>query len=317
MRGFGHEAVLDGFRHEALFYSGQEEFLTAATAFVRGGVEGDEPVLAVLNGSKIDALRSELRDEADEVAFVDMSEVGGNPARIIPAWREFVAGRASPARRMRGIGEPICAERTPAELVECHRHEALINLAFADAEGFHLLCPYDTETLSPDVLEEAKRNHPFVDVDQSDDYRGLEDVAAPFAEPLPDPLGQPESSGFEAGTLRALRRFVAAHATDAGLDARGTEDLVLAVDEVATNSVVHGGGEGVLRIWPENGALICEVHDNGRIDKPLAGRERPAPGQPGGHGLWMANELCDLVQIRTFTQGSVVRLHKRRNGGPG
>ena len=35
-------------------------------------------------------------------------------------------------------------------------------------------------------------------------------------------------------------------------------------------------------------------------------------GQPGGYGLWLANQLCDLVQIRSLPAGTAVRLHMRR-----
>ena len=86
---------------------------------------------------------------------------------------------------------------------------------------------------------------------------------------------------------------------------------MLAVNEVATNSIRHGGGRGVLRIWHAAGALVCEVADSGRIADPLAGRQRPVSGQSGGHGLWLCNQICDLVQVRTFATGSVVRLHTR------
>jgi anti-sigma regulatory factor (Ser/Thr protein kinase) len=86
-------------------------------------------------------------------------------------------------------------------------------------------------------------------------------------------------------------------------------DLVLAVDETVTNSIRYGGGEGVLQIWSQDGKVVCEVRDNGVIDQPLAGRLVPDSTEPGGFGLWLANQLCDLVQIRTSQQGSVVRLH--------
>ncbi len=112
--------------------------------------------------------------------------------------------------------------------------------------------------------------------------------------------------------LSAVRGLVARHAARAGLGDDRTADMLVAVNEIATNSVRHGGGRGVLRLWQEPGALICEVRDEGRIDDPLAGRQRPRAGQVGGYGLWLANQLCDLVQIRSLPTGSVVRLHMRR-----
>ena len=95
------------------------------------------------------------------------------------------------------------------------------------------------------------------------------------------------------------------------LNVPDTEDLVLAVSEIAANAVVHGGGGGILRIWREDDAVVCDVTSRGRIDSPLVGRERPVSAQVGGYGLWLANEVCDLVQIRCYATGSAVRLHKR------
>jgi hypothetical protein len=41
----------------------------------------------------------------------------------------------------------------------------------------------------------------------------------------------------------------------------------------------------------------------------MAGRERPTSERDGGRGLWMVNQLCDLVQLRSFPDGAAVRLH--------
>jgi hypothetical protein len=68
----------------------------------------------------------------------------------------------------------------------------------------------------------------------------------------------------------------------------------------------------VLRAWLTDEMLIFDVADAGAIADPLAGRVRPASGQSGGHGLWLCNQACDLVQVRSFASGSVVRLHKGR-----
>jgi anti-sigma regulatory factor (Ser/Thr protein kinase) len=90
------------------------------------------------------------------------------------------------------------------------------------------------------------------------------------------------------------------------------EDLTLAVDEIAANSLLHGGGRGVLRVWAEPDTLVCEVSDEGVIRNPLVGRVRPALDRLGGRGFWLANQLCDLVQVRSGPAGTVVRLHVRR-----
>jgi anti-sigma regulatory factor (Ser/Thr protein kinase) len=291
------------------------EFLEGTTSYIQAGLRAAQPVLVVVSAAKIDRLRAELDGDADKVHFADMAEVGINPARIIPAWREFVTDYLSDDRPVRGIGEPIWAGRSADELVECERHEALLNLAFADSPSWRLLCPYDTTSLDRAVIDEAHRNHPRI-VDNgvergSPTYRGLESVAAPFSDPLPDPPIPPDQLMFGGPSLASVRRFAARQATGAGLGPAQADDLVLAVNEVATNSLRYGGGEGTLRIWEANGSLICEISDQGHITEPLVGRVRPALRREGGRGLWLANQLCDLVQVRSFRDGGVVRLHMR------
>jgi anti-sigma regulatory factor (Ser/Thr protein kinase) len=311
-------SVAAAFRHEALLYAGDDDFVTSTGSFIRDGLTNDEPTLVVVSAKKIGMLKDSLGRDAQAVLFADMNNVGLNPARIIPAWRDFVAEHGVDGRRLRGIGEPIWKGRGPAELVESQRHEALLNVAFAGGQAWYLLCPYDTESLEPEVVEEAFRSHPFTSHSsngkaESPHYVGLEVESVPFNVPLPEPLGEPPEFTFQAGPMGGLRRLVAWHALDAGLNSAKTSDLVLAVTEVAGNSLKHGGGEGVLRIWQDPATLYCEVRDNGYIRQPLVGREKPSLDTESGRGLWLVNQLCDLVQVRTNESGSVVRLHMNRD----
>jgi anti-sigma regulatory factor (Ser/Thr protein kinase) len=297
------------FRHEVMLYDSPETFVDGAEPFIRDAIAAGEPIMVAIGAEKIDLLRSRLGEHADRVVFADMAALGANPARIIPAWQDFFDAHAG--RPMRGIGEPIWADRSPTELVECQCHEALLNVAFADASGFHLICPYDTEQLHGDVIAEAEASHPFVAGAPSGAYRG--DHAVPqFAQPLPEPPADAAEHEITRELLADVRRFLEAEAGRAGLAPARVHDLVLGVHEVATNSVRHGGGRGVLRVWREGDAVICDVRDSGRIGRqPLVGRLRPALGQAGGWGLWVANQVCDLVQLRELPDGSVVRLHQR------
>jgi anti-sigma regulatory factor (Ser/Thr protein kinase) len=303
------------FRHEALLYDSERDFLEGTLSFIQEGLTAREPVLVVLAEAKNDLLRTRLGRDADKVQFADMLAIGANPARIIPAWRDYAIRSTDGGHPFRGIGEPIWAGRSADELVECQRHEALLNLAFAHTRGFRLLCPYDATALTPDVLDEAHRSHPVI-VDgpyerTSGMYREIDDVAAPFDSPLPEPAHVLAEMPIEAETLVSLRRLVAHHAADAGLSRPKAEELAFAANELATNSLVHGGGGGTLRLWRQAPALVCEVRDAGRIVDPLAGRFPPPEGAHGGRGLWLATQLCDLVQIRAFANGGIVRLHMR------
>lgn len=116
---------------------------------------------------------------------------------------------------------------------------------------------------------------------------------------------------FQSLTISAVRMLVSRRAAGAGMDAGRSHDLVLAVCEVASNSVRHARGRGVLRIWQEGDVLICEVTDRGRPARPLAGRDRPEPGQEGGYGLWIAGKLCDEVRVLQSDAGTLTRLYMR------
>jgi anti-sigma regulatory factor (Ser/Thr protein kinase) len=298
------------FAHEALLYSGLEGFIDGVVPFVREGLAAGEPTLVAVAGDRLEALREELWD-AEGLWLVDMAEMGRNPARIIGRWRDFVAQRGG-AGPLRGVGEPIWAGRTPDELVECQRHESLINMAFAEVADFRLICPYDVAALPDEVIAEAHRSHPVVL--EAGRRRPSDAFAAPAAllppaDDLPAPWVPAEPLAFGRDDVSGLRRLVAARAAEAGVPADRVSDLMLAVSEVATNSVLHGGGGGTLATWTEPGAFVCEIRDAGRLEDPLVGRARPARGQRGGHGMWLVNEVCDLVQVRALAGGTVVRLH--------
>jgi anti-sigma regulatory factor (Ser/Thr protein kinase) len=297
------------YRHEALLYDGDDQFVERVSRFVRAGVESDEPILVVVGAPKIEWLRQALGADHDRVSFADMADVGRNPARIIPAWRAFVD--AHPDTVVRGVGEPLDADRHEAERAECHVHESLLNVALTDA-SLWLMCPYDVGSLPDDDIAVALANHPHV-VHQGDARTpGEEQEFACFTARLPEPSAPSSLLAFERPTLPRVRACVDDRARSFGLAGGRRRELVLAVSEIATNSVVHGGGGGCVRTWTDGDRFVVEISDQGRIDEPLVGRVRPGAGQAGGHGVWVANQLTDLVQIRSGPAGTVVRLHMAR-----
>ena len=303
----------DGYRHEAFLWRGDAQFLDGTVPFVRDGLSADQPVMAALTLTHINLLREALGPDAGLVEFVDMAELGANPARIIPAWRRFTAQHAEGRQPVRGIGEPIWHGRRGVEVAECQLHEALLNMAVDPDTPLWLLCPYDAEALSADVLAEAHRSHPVVvEVEAqrgSTAYGGAHHVGAMFEADLPVVDVVVSQRVFGDRDYAAVRADVRAHAASAGLSLERTDDLVLAVHEVAVNAVEHGRGNSELRIWEQDKALVCEVRGPGRIADPMVGRRPPSSEQPRGRGLWMANQLCDLVQIRSGLDGTTVRVH--------
>jgi anti-sigma regulatory factor (Ser/Thr protein kinase) len=300
------------FIHEAFFYEGAEDYLARAVPFIEEGLDGGEPVLVAVPSSKLDLLRPRFDGAApDQLRFAAMEELGRNPSWIIPAWSQFMAPFTAAGRPARGIGEPIWASRTPDELIECGRHEALINVAFSEARGFNLLCPYDLSTLGEDVIEEAHRNHPEVSHagGSSTSERYQADVPAWLESPLPPVPDSAQVFEFHDGSTRAIREAASTVAADAGVPAARIADLVVAVSEAVGNSVRHGGGSGRIAVWREGRRFLAQIRDAGRITDPLAGRIRPSMEQVSGRGLWLMHQLCDLVQIRALPDGQVIRLH--------
>jgi anti-sigma regulatory factor (Ser/Thr protein kinase) len=306
--------VSEEFRHEAFLYSGDDEFLDGAATFVREAIAADEPVLLAVSQVKGEKLRgvlgAELTGHSDDVLFADMAELGRNPARIIPAWRQFLSTHHTGGTGARGIGEPVWAGRTAAELREAQRHESLLNVAFTGVRDFWLMCPYDVSSLPSNVVDEAYRSHPYV-LECGGRSVLSQQLTTPqhLDDPLPEPTAVPFRLRFGPGDLSDVRHAVAGWATDGGLRSPRLDLLVLAVNELTTNSVEHGGGQGELLLWHECESLLAEVRDGGYITEPLVGRIAPDQEQGGGRGVWLVNQVCDLVEIRSAPGGTAVRVH--------
>ena len=300
------------FRHEAFSYDSETAFVTRVSDFVRAGLAEDAAVLVVVPAARLAPVRDELGADGRGVSFVDMLAAGRNPARIIPLWQDLLD--RSGGRRCRGVGEPVHEDRNAPAIAECHQHETLLNVAFAGTD-WRLLCPY-AATQPATVLARARANHPWW---QDEGNPGFDDRrdGCTLTQPLPEPFGPTTFVRFDLDSVTGVRENAAGKARRFGLDSDAVERFTLAVHEVMVNSVDHGGGGGMVRLWTEDDDLVCEVRDEGVITDPLVGRRRPTPTQPRGRGMWMVNQLCDLVQVRSSAAfGTVVRLRIAGAGTP-
>jgi anti-sigma regulatory factor (Ser/Thr protein kinase) len=242
-----------------------------------------------------------------------MEEIGRNPARIIAALRVFADQHAG--KRIRYLGESLWVGRTMAERRETERHEALLNLAFADAQ-VTMMCPYNAAALPRSAITSARQTHPLVlsggRQRNSRHYSGLDESSARRTEKLPEPPTRAHVLEYD-GDLHSVRAFVAAMADRARLSAERSTDLVIAASEVAANTLRHTTGGGVIRLWHTAKEMLCQLDDGGHISDPLAGYFRPTGEVPGQQGLWLVNQICDLVEVRTAETGTSIRLHMRRS----
>jgi anti-sigma regulatory factor (Ser/Thr protein kinase) len=297
----------DGLDHQALFCRDQRHYLACVGEFVDEGLVRGEPALVIVPSGRIGLLRGRLGSADGQLTYLDMAETGRNPARIIPELREFVDRQDG--RRTRIVCEPAWPERSAAELCEATRHEALTNLAFAGAQ-VSILCPYPA-ALDSAVIQDATQTHPAIageDGPQANPhYAGNGHIPSHCEDALPAPPAQAETVSYRTG-LRALRLLVADHASRCGLSEDRTASLVLAVGEIAANTLRHTDAGGTLHVWHAQGEMLCQVQDEGWITDPLAGRRRRPAIEPG-HGLWVVNQVCDLVEVRTGKHGTTIRLH--------
>jgi anti-sigma regulatory factor (Ser/Thr protein kinase) len=289
-----------GFSHDAFVYADDEQFVRRAAPFLRDGLSAGEVVFAALPEAGIALLHKELGDLAEQVTFIDITVAGRNPARIIPLWADVL--RQHHGRPIRALGEPAYPGRSAAEYAEAKLHEALLNVAFQHSGPFRLRCPY-----SATVGLDPAANHPALDRERDWDEVALE----LFRAPLPAVPEKAERREFGLADLAPVRRWAAGWARSYGLPADLVDDLALALHEVCTNSVRFGGGRGTLSLWTQDRSLVLDVANRGRIGDVLVGRVMPPTDGRGGRGVWMANQLCDLVQIRSGAAGTQVRLHTR------
>jgi anti-sigma regulatory factor (Ser/Thr protein kinase) len=295
-------------RHSAWLYSAPDEYLAGVRDVVQAALTGGEPAFVVVPSSHIP---DGWLPTGPDVTVADMSELGRNPARLIPALRAF-ADKYS-GRRVLYVGEPAWAARSVAEMRETARYEVLLNQAFADAD-INALCPYNAAELPAAVIADACGAHPTLHGDVTDrangDYRG----PAAWPDSLTKPLRAPATARVLPydGDLRPVRALVAAVTGQAGLSPGRCTDLVIAASEVAANTLRHTSGGGVVRLWATDAEVLCQFEDTGHITDPLAGHWRRGGDLAGGQGLWLVNQVCDLAEIRSSELGTTIRLHMYR-----
>jgi anti-sigma regulatory factor (Ser/Thr protein kinase) len=119
-----------------------------------------------------------------------------------------------------------------------------------------------------------------------------------------------------ANDLVHARPLMAEVARRAGLEHDRVDQLTVALSEIATNAILHGGGRAQVSILGDRASVIVDVRDQGPgiLAEPALARTHPA--QLNGRGLWLARQLCDDQQVRSSATGTLVRLVMRLGGMP-
>jgi anti-sigma regulatory factor (Ser/Thr protein kinase) len=308
-----------GFRHQALIYDSDQEFLDVALPFVREGLASNQPTLVAVQDRNVENLSSELGGTPEGLTLYPVEQWYETSARTREKFARWAGKKARNGNRVRLIGEPPWAIGHDAQIRDWARHESVINVAFA-GQPVTFICPYDARVLPDDVIGHAHDTHPqIVDPDGISSSASYEDPTA-FCGRLDTSIepqrGEPTLElTFGLEDLPAVRRAVGPLAREAGLTPARSDELVLAVNEIATNALIHGRPPATLRVWRAEEEVVVEVTDTGDgIRDVLAGQLTPPVAGPGGRGLWMTRQLCDAVAMRNG-KGTTVVMHAAVPGG--
>jgi anti-sigma regulatory factor (Ser/Thr protein kinase) len=302
-----------GDQHRALIYGERGRFVDGVGAFVREGLDGGERVLVAMPLEKVGWLRDGLGGDADAVDVWDAEDLYARHGPMLRALMEYLERHASSAQgRVRVVAEQRLAQRTRADVRAYMRYEAAANVAYR-GHAVSVLCPYDAQALPEGIVQDALRTHPIVLTpggarcsELFTEPRSFVRERTSVRPPPPDAAGCALERLEDIGTARELVRT---RGEAAGLAPRDVEDMVLAAGEVAANALVHGRPPRTVWCYADDGALVCHVHDAGAgPSDPLVGYMPPARRSREAHGLWVAHQLCGIVEVAADESGAHVYL---------
>lgn len=304
-----------GLRHRALLFDSIEQQADVLAPVIEHALDTDQPVFAVLDTPCIDGLRDRLgsrRMSSERLAVLRPTEVYLHPARALTEFVQLIRTHTADGQRVTLIGEPAFESPLMDRPAWAHA-ESVLNAAVGELP-VTIVCAYHRRDRPAEILASAARTHPEVYIDGklccSPGYlEPAEFMAAQQPELSVAPPGAPAMVLAGPHDLRHIRRLVARIGIDAGLTGGQVEDFVLAVGELATNSVEHGSDPRQVVVWAGADDVVCEVVNRGAFGDPFRGLIPPDPGQPRGRGVFMARQICDSVQL--WTDETQVRVQAR------
>ncbi|MET8180539.1 sensor histidine kinase [Streptomyces sp. NPDC005336] len=304
----GRKDQLHTLEHQGLLYHGERELLAAALPHLRAGVDAGDATFAVAGKTETEALRDSLGRDAAAVQFMDPSELYKNPVRAMAAFTA-VARTLGPRPAWVLVADDWSNK---PDVKEWMRYDSIVNLAFASRD-FRGFCCYNAENLTPEAIAMVRRTHPKMvesgSLRDNPDYMDPQSFVADLdRQPLPPSPHSAVSMQIRPTDLHTVRAFVTEQAKRCGVAGDALHNLLVAVTEVATNAIRHGGAPVTLRAWPDDG-LICEITDSGHWQpEELLTWTPPESALEAGFGLWGVGMLCDTVRVRTGSKGTTVRL---------
>ena len=130
----------------------------------------------------------------------------------------------------------------------------------------------------------------------------------------------------ELPNLAVIRRFVEETATALKADRRAIDDMIQAVDESATNIIVHGyrgrPGHIEIEVTQEGNVLVVRLRDQAPLFDPTRAPPcdvtLPLEGRRfGGLGIHLTRQFTDSVAYRTTSEGDNELILRKKLKGEG
>jgi anti-sigma regulatory factor (Ser/Thr protein kinase) len=296
-----------GYRHGALVYESQDEYVACAVPFLREGLEAGEGAIVAHTKPGLALMREALGPDAQHLTFVDVSSAYTRPARTLASYHQVYVKQLGKTPSLRAVAD-VQFGLDPGEWDLWTAYEAVFNRSFDHLPAW-VVCTYNANGTPDPIIDGVWRTHPEVhtgDVWHTSDRFDDPDELLGALTPEPRPLSDLRSIGFGRDLVELRERLARELAAEKVSDA-STLDMLLAATEIAENALEHGGGVNEVRVGHADGRFVCEVVDRGEgFDDPAAGYLAPRPGV--GRGLWVARQLTWRLEFFSSADGFTVRL---------
>jgi anti-sigma regulatory factor (Ser/Thr protein kinase) len=308
--------------HAVAFHSGADDLLAQLVPLAGAALERGEQLAVSLRRPTAQVLADRLGATAGAGRLVPLSRPDAGHGAASPVG---VSGQTVAARWALELRSLTSASGGPVTVLSEHVGEldgadgrfwteldAALNVALAGLP-VRINCFYPEFPLHLEIADGARRNHPLLrsggQLHHNPGHHDPRSVLTDRPAAPPPLLGPPDLRlGFSAWQLNEVRTAVEKVLTGCGYERERAEDVVLAVNELATNAVEHGTPEAQLSLWAGAHGLLCEIDDGGTLRDPLPGLQAPHPSEPRGRGVWIARQLCDWLHVWADDRGTHVRV---------
>src|SRR5437763_14103021 len=280
-----------GFAHVGVLYSSDEQLRDLLSPHLAEAVRRREHVLVVISEAAERVLRDALGEGAGHIQWGGSGLAHNRLGRMFASVGDYLDERYRAGLPTRVIGEPgsdISSDRLSQYL-------RYVSMAYEiyGAYEYPMLFLWDERRYSPAVLAHVRVVHPRLlggggmtintEYREPIDYLNANAPSAPAAPVDLDLDVHLESADGLADLRRRLRSWGATTELSDG----DTDDIVIAVDEIATNALEHGQQPARDRGWCTADAVFVRVDDHGDTGiRATTGYVRQPTDPRRGTGLW-------------------------------